>query len=78
MVKSYIMEAYYLGTSLTVSQKKVWEEGDMVSYVGADKNANGKMCVVFMDNAGKVYHVENDVVFTYQKNGKPISKGNYA
>ena len=52
--------------------EQAWEQGMEMRYVGADRNRNGRMFVAFADDKGRIYRIENDVVFTYQRDRRPV------
>lgn len=54
--------------------EQVWQNGGEVTYAGAGLNRNGKMCVAFKDSMGQAYVVENDVVFTFQRNERAVPR----
>ena len=52
----------------------IWENGGETRFIGADQDKNGRMMACFQDTDGNIYCVDNDVVFQFQKDGKPIEK----
>jgi len=61
----------------------IWINSGKLEYIGAYRDTQGKMCCVFREmtkNAnnsyhyGKIFSVENDVVFTFQEDGKRITR----
>lgn len=61
----------------------VWTRSGKLEYIGAYRDTRGKMCCAFQElvkNAnnsyrrGKIFSVENDVVFEFQEDGKRIER----
>lgn len=53
--------------------EEVWARGGQMCFIGADRTKDKKtMFCAFEDDEGKIYCVENDVVFRFQKDKKPI------
>lgn len=61
----------------------LWQNSDKLEYIGAYKDKHGTMCSVFQEmlhnknnsyRRGKVYFVDNDVVFEFQEDGKRIAR----
>lgn len=80
-VKEYFLQNLkqdvYKGILLNWNQfnrkaENVWNRGGYMRYIGADMNENGVMFCAFKDDKSHIYCVENDVVFTYQKDFRPV------
>lgn len=78
----------YIGNAISWCQlnrisEDLWQNSDKLEYIGAYKDKHGTMCSVFQEmlhnknnsyRRGKVYFVDNDVVFEFQEDGKRIAR----
>lgn len=54
--------------------ENIWARGGWLKFIGEDLTEDGKLFCAFKDDKTHIYRVENDVVFNYQKDKKPVTK----